>query len=63
MKSSSHLLPGKLPRQFTSWTSTKTKIPNCIIFYCSTNHSRERVMEALPLLIYIFQIRADLILS
>ena len=32
VKSSSHLLPCKLPRQFVSWTSTKTKIANCIVF-------------------------------
>ena len=32
-KTPSHLLTCKLPRQFVSWTSTKTKIPNCIVFF------------------------------
>ena len=38
--SPSHLLPSQLPPEFISWTSTKTKMPNCIIF-CSTNHSED----------------------
>ena len=34
----SHLLSCKLPRKFISWVSRKTKIPNCIVFFFSTNH-------------------------
>ena len=28
-----------MPRQFVSSNATKTKIPNCIVFFCSNNHS------------------------
>ena len=52
IKSSSHLLPCKLPRQFVSWTSTKT-ISNCIVFFAVPNIV-ETAMEALPLQIYLF---------
>ena len=64
MKSSSHLLPGKLPCQFASWTSTKTKIPNCIVFYCSTNHSGKSHGSTSPTNIYFFnEGRLDLVLN
>ena len=42
IQSPSHLLTLELPSQFVSWASTKTKIPNCIIFaflFCGANHS------------------------
>ena len=38
MQYSSPLLPHILPRKFISWTSRKTKMPNCI-FFSSIKHS------------------------
>ena len=57
IKSPSHLLPCKLPCQFISRTSTKTKITNCInVFIVLT--IVETAMEVLPLLmIYLFNYR------
>ena len=34
----SHLLFCKLPRKFISLVSRKSKLPNCIVLFCSTNH-------------------------
>ena len=34
----SHLLFCKLSHEFISCVSRKTKMPNCIVFFCSTNH-------------------------
>ena len=54
MQSSSHILPYKLPRKFISSVSM-TKIPTAPAIV-------KTAMEALPLPIYIFSIRTELIL-
>ena len=56
-KSPSHVLPCKLRRQFLSWTSTKTRILNYIVFFfCSTNNSGDSHRSTSPTINMSFQL-------